>query len=98
MTTTATAAGPTPALLAAINAAFNSRDVDRIMEFFADDCTFLMARGPEPDGRRVHGKAAVRRVLADRFKVIRDMRWDHVDQIIAGVARGHRVDGDRQGR
>ena len=55
MTTTATDAGPTPALLSAINAAFNSRDVDRIMEFFADDCTFLMARGPEPDGRRVHG-------------------------------------------
>jgi len=84
MTTTATTAGPTPALLKAINAAFNSRDVDRIMEFFAEDCTFLMARGPEPEGRRVHGKAAVRTVLADRFKVIRDMRWDHVDQVIAG--------------
>ena len=56
MTPTTTAAGPTPALLQAINAAFNSRDVDRIMEFFADDCTFLMARGPEPDGRRVHGR------------------------------------------
>jgi hypothetical protein len=26
----------------------------------------------------------VRKVLADRFKVIRDMRWDHVDQVIAG--------------
>src|SRR4029078_2071041 len=75
---------PTPALLSDINAAFNSRDVDRIMEFFAEDCTFLMARGPEPDGRRVRGKAAVRKVLADRFKVIADMRWDHVDQVIAG--------------
>jgi hypothetical protein len=83
MTTTATA-GPTPALLDAINAAFNSQDIDRIMEFFAEDCTFLMARGPEPDGRRVRGKAAVRTVLADRFKVIRDMRWSHVDRIIAG--------------
>jgi ketosteroid isomerase-like protein len=82
--TTLTTAGPTPALLKEINAAFNSRDVDRIMAFFADDCTFLMARGPEPVGRRVHGKAAVRKVLADRFKVIADMRWDHVDQIIAG--------------
>jgi ketosteroid isomerase-like protein len=85
MTTLTTVAGPTPALLADINAAFNSRDVDRIMSFFADDCTFLMARGPEPDGRRVHGKAAVRTVLADRFKVIADMRWDHVEQIIAGA-------------
>ena len=83
MTTVATA-GPTPTLLRDINAAFNSRDVDRIMEFFAEDCTFLMARGPEPEGRRVRGKAAVRKVLADRFKVIADMRWDHVEQIVTG--------------
>jgi steroid delta-isomerase-like uncharacterized protein len=76
--------GPTPALLKDINAAFNSRDVDRIMSFFAEDCIFSMARGPEPCGRRVHGKAAVRQVLADSFKVIPDMRWDHVDQLIAG--------------
>ena len=77
-------AGPSYELMKEINAAFNSRDVDRILTFFADDCTFLMARGPEADGRRVHGKAAVRQVLADRFKVIADMRWDHVDVFIAG--------------
>ena len=72
------------------------------MEFFADDCTFLMARGPEPEGRRVHGKAAVRKVLADRFAVIRDMRWDHVDQVIAGqravtvwMVTGRGDDGER---
>jgi ketosteroid isomerase-like protein len=100
--TTATTTGPTPALMQAINAAFNSRDVDRIMEFFAEDCTFLMARGPEPVGRRVHGKAAVRTVLADRFKVITDMRWDHVEQIITGsraitvwMVTGHGRDGER---
>jgi ketosteroid isomerase-like protein len=99
--TTLTTAGPTPALLADINAAFNSRDVDRIMSFFADDCTFLMARGPEPDGRRVRGKAAVRKVLADRFTVIADMRWDHVEQIIAGsravtvwMVTGRSADGE----
>jgi ketosteroid isomerase-like protein len=79
-----TAAGPTTQLMKDINAAFNSRDVDRIMTFFADDATFLMARGPEADGRRVYGKEAIRKVLADRFKVITDMRWDHVDQFIAG--------------
>jgi ketosteroid isomerase-like protein len=71
-------AGPTPSLMKDINAAFNARDVDRIMAFFADDATFMMARGPEPCGRRVHGKDAIRQVLADRFKVIPDMRWDHV--------------------
>jgi ketosteroid isomerase-like protein len=81
---TTTTAGPTLALMKEINAAFNSRDVDRILAFFDDDCTFLMARGPEADGRRVKGKAAVRKVLADRFKVIADMRWDHVDVFVAG--------------
>ncbi len=77
-------AGPTPTLMKEINAAFNARDVERIMSFFADDATFMMARGPEPCGRRVHGKDAIRRVLADRFKVIPDMRWDHIDVFIAG--------------
>jgi len=94
--------GPTPALMKEINAAFNSRDVDRIMSFFAEDATFLMARGPEPEGRRLHGKAAIRKVLADRFKVISDMRWDHVEQIIAGsraitvwMVTGHGRDGEQ---
>ena len=89
-TTTATAggvgsgAGPSIPLLLQINEAFNSRDVDRILSFFADDATFLMARGPEPCGRRVQGKAAIGRVLAERFKVIADMRWDHIDHFVTG--------------
>lgn len=95
-------AGPTLELMKAINAAFNARDVDRIMAFFAEDATFLMARGPEPCGRRVHGKAAIRKVLADRFQVIPDMRWDHIDVFIAGsravsvwTVRGAGQDGER---
>jgi ketosteroid isomerase-like protein len=90
MTTTATmqsgsgTAGPSIALLMEINAAFNSRDVERILSFFAEDATFFMARGPEPCGRRVHGKAAIGRVLADRFAVISGMRWDHIDHFVTG--------------
>jgi taurine dehydrogenase small subunit len=79
-----TAAGPSIELLLDINAAFNARDVDRIMSFFEEDATFFMARGPEPSGRRVHGKAAIGKVLADRFKVISDMRWDHIEHFVAG--------------
>ena len=82
--TTATATGPTVELMQQINAAFNARDVDRILAFFAEDATFLMARGPEPCGRRVQGKAAIGKVLADRFKVIPTMRWDHIDHFVAG--------------
>jgi len=82
--TTAVTTGPTIDLLLQINAAFNSRDVDRIASFFAEDATFLMARGPEACGRRVHGKDAIRTVLADRFRVITDMRWDHIDHFVTG--------------
>ena len=95
-------AGPTPELMRAINAAFNARDVNRIADFFADDATFMMARGPEPCGRRVHGKAAIKKVLADRFAVIPDMRWDHIDVFIAGsravsvwTVRGEGQDGEK---
>ena len=101
MSTTATA-GPTIELLLQINEAFNSRDVDRILAFFADDATFLMARGPEPCGRRIQGKAAIGRVLADRFKVISDMRWDHIDHFVTGdravsvwTVTGRGADGER---
>lgn len=72
------------ALLQRINDAFNSRDIDRIMSFFADDATFLMARGPEPCGRRVHGKEAIRKVLADRFEVVQGMNWEHIDLFVCG--------------
>ncbi len=66
----------------AIMAAFNSRDADRIVSYFAEDCTFYMASGPEVAGRAVRGREALRKVLADRFVLIPDMRWvpayDHV--------------------
>jgi ketosteroid isomerase-like protein len=84
MATTPTATGPSIELLMQINAAFNSRDVERILGFFAEDATFLMARGPEPCGRRVQGKAAIGKILADRFKVISGMRWDHLDHFVTG--------------
>jgi ketosteroid isomerase-like protein len=71
-------------LILEIAAAFNSRDADRIMSYFADDCTFFMASGPDPDGRAIHGKAAVHKVLSDRFKIITDMRWDHKYEYVCG--------------
>src|SRR3546814_12956815 len=71
-------------LLQQSNDAFNSRDVERIMGFFTDDCTFLMARGPERDGRRVHGKDAVRRTLADRFHTVPGCKGEHTQRYVCG--------------
>ena len=71
-------------LLYEIHDAFNSRDADAIAAFFADDATFYMASGPDPDGRAVKGKSAIRKVLADRFLVIPDMSWDFIYGYTAG--------------
>lgn len=43
--------------------AFNRHDLDAIMEYFSDDCTFDFPRGPEPYGQRFIGKAQVREGL-----------------------------------
>ena len=55
--------------------AFNRHDLDAIMEFFADDCSFDFPRGPEPWGQRFVGKAQVREALAGRFKGIPDVHY-----------------------
>ena len=71
-------------LMRAISASFNSRDVERIVAHFTDDAVFYLARGPEPVGRTLAGKPAIRQVLADRFKQIPDMRWEHKEYVLAG--------------
>ena len=55
--------------------AFNQHDIDAILEHFTDDCVWVMASGPAPTGRCCVGKDEIRRVLAERFQVIPDMRW-----------------------
>ena len=55
--------------------AFNRHDLDAIMEFFSDDCSFDFPRGPEPWGQRFIGKAHVREGLASRFKGIPDVHY-----------------------
>jgi ketosteroid isomerase-like protein len=90
----------------AISAAFNSRDVDRIVDCFAEAGVFCLARGPESVGRTLKGKAAIRQALAERFNQIPDMRWENEEYILAGApgsedravsiwtVRGRGVDGE----
>ena len=70
-------------LMRAISAAFNSRDVERIVDCFAEDGVFCLARGPETVGRTLRGKMAIRQALADRFKQIPDMRWENEEYVLA---------------
>lgn len=56
--------------------AFNRHDLDAIMEYFTEDCSFDFPRGPEPFGQRFIGKAQVKEGLAARFKGIPDVHYN----------------------
>ena len=72
-------------LLDTIQDGFNRHDVPGILSHFADDCEWLMARGPDPwEARRLKGKTAIGDVLAARYAVIPDMRWEDMSHFISG--------------
>ena len=64
--------------------AFNAHDLDAVMEFFSDDCSLDMPRGPEPWGQRFVGKAAVREALAARFRGIPDVHYGDARHWVSG--------------
>jgi ketosteroid isomerase-like protein len=63
------------AALRELVAAFNAHDLDRIMEFFTDDCVLETPRGAYSWGTRYAGKAAVREGFAGRFAGIPDVHY-----------------------
>lgn len=86
--------------LKAILDAFNAHDLDAIMEFFADDCSFDMPRGADPFGTRSIGKPAVRQALASRFQGIPNVHYGDDRHWVSGdfgvsewLLTGTRVDG-----
>jgi ketosteroid isomerase-like protein len=82
--TTQTTTGMTVERLTELMDAFNAHDLDAIMSFFADDCSFDTSRGPEPWGQRLVGKDAVRDGLAARFAGIPDVQYDADRHWISG--------------
>ena len=77
-------AGVTAGTLAAIVDAFNRHDVEAIMGYCADDVVWVMARGPDPWGRRFEGAPAVREALAERFRSIPDAHWEDAGNWVLG--------------
>lgn len=84
----------------AILDAFNAHDLDAIMEFFSDDCSLDMPRGPDPWGQRFVGKADVRAGLATRFTGLPNVRYSDDRHWISGnmvvsewLLTGTRTDG-----
>lgn len=75
---------PTVEVLKQILEAFNRHDLDAIMDYFSDDCSFDFPRGPEPWGQRFIGKDQVREALAGRFKGIPDVHYGDDRHWVAG--------------
>lgn len=79
--------GDEKAILAALDglaAGFNAHDIDAIMEFFAEDCSLDMPRGPDPHGSRFVGKDEVRRGLMMRFETTPDVHYGEVEHYASG--------------
>lgn len=55
--------------------AWNSHDIDRLINLFAEDCVFEASGGSEPCGRRVAGRAEVRAAFADVLESMPDATW-----------------------
>ena len=78
----------TKKLLDEIQDGFNQHDVDAILSHFADDCVWLMARGPKaPEGQSCVGKVEIGRVLRARYDQIPDMRWEEMHHWICGQTK-----------
>jgi ketosteroid isomerase-like protein len=71
-------------VLRAVVDAFNDHDLDRIIEFFADDCVLEMPRGPSPFGSRFVGKHEVRQGLAGRFTGLPNVHYGNPSHFVDG--------------
>jgi ketosteroid isomerase-like protein len=85
-----------------IAAGFDTHDLDRILQHFADDAVFEGPRGPEAYGQRFVGIDAVRAAFAGRFASIPDVRYQEDQHFVDGdrgasewTLRGTTLDGER---
>lgn len=85
-----------------IAAGFDTHDLDRILQHFAEDAVFESPRGPEACGQRFVGIEAVRGAFASRFSTIPDVRYQEDDHFVAGdrgasewTLRGTTTDGQQ---
>jgi ketosteroid isomerase-like protein len=72
--------------LTELSAAFNTHDLERIMEFFAEDCVLEMPRGSQPWGARFQGKRNVREALATRFEGLPDVHYGNAEHFVDSAA------------
>ena len=89
------------AVLARFLDAWNARDLDGLMACMAEDCAFHAAAGPEAEGTRHVGRAAVRAAYGAIFADWPEAAWRDARHAVAGetgVSSWRFVGTDRDGR
>ena len=77
-----------------IGDAFARRDVDAIVDCFADDGEFRNAKGPDIWGQSYKGKEQIRSYFMPLFANSPDVRWQHTAEYVVGnraVTEWHRT-------
>lgn len=70
--------------LGAFAEAWNEGDLDRVMSFFTDDCTYKASFGPELDGTTFEGRDAVRAGVRAFMETFPDGKYSDLDALIVG--------------
>ena len=82
--------------------AFNAHDLEAIMNHMTKDCVFEASAGPDVNGKKFIGQAAVRKAFADVFASFPDAKWSNPQHFVSGETgfsqwtfSGTREDGKR---
>lgn len=73
-----------PERLAEALAAWNSRDAELVLSYFADDCAYHASFGPEPLGRSYVGREQVLEGVRRFFERYPDGRFEDTRVFVAG--------------
>jgi SnoaL-like domain len=66
--------------------AFNAHVLDRVMRYFAEDCSLDMPRGKSPWGTRCVGRGQVRTGLRTRFEMLPDVHYGEDRRVTPNAA------------
>lgn len=93
---------PTVEMLQAFSAAWNRHDIEALMSYMDDDCSFHAVAGPDLLGRSFVGRDAVRQGFELAWQTFPDAAWLDAEHFVAGdrgvsesTFRGTRTDGTR---
>jgi uncharacterized protein (TIGR02246 family) len=64
--------------------AWNTRDPDRVLAHFTEDCAYHASFGPDPRGRSYIGRAAVREGVRRFFERYPDGRFVNTEVFVTG--------------